>query len=342
MARAPRRAARRRPPRAGGAQGAVRPLTILGSPMRSRVIWRRSATAIGVRTSRPCSASSRRSSRPASSASTTTRSSPPSSPPPAFFQQLLDLTIEEALVKFGFRYIEARALGAAAAPVRGRARLQARRRPARRRSRSSRSRRSRRRSGAPAACVRADADRVADPARAGARERRRRRDHPARPLRRPRRVPRRLDGAAAVGLAIGCRYGVVGAVIGHGRRAGDRDGGDRRRRASPPSAASRGRRPSRSATTCARSRSFLISSTLASSLDSAAATLGTVARADASRRSSRPATSANAQAPATGFAALSGAGAARDADRADARLRGGPHDRVFADAPPLRRQHGGC
>ncbi|HEX4520314.1 MAG TPA: oligosaccharide flippase family protein [Gaiellaceae bacterium] len=73
--------------------------------MRSRVIWRRSATAIGVYTAAVLGflttvVSTRELGTDAYArfaavfAATT------------FFQQLLDLTIEEALVKFGFRYVE--------------------------------------------------------------------------------------------------------------------------------------------------------------------------------------------------------------------------------------------
>ena len=74
--------------------------------MRSRVIWRRSATAIGVYVAtvlgflttvvatRELGVQDYARFAAVIAAST-------------FFQQLLDLTIEEALVKFGFRYVEA-------------------------------------------------------------------------------------------------------------------------------------------------------------------------------------------------------------------------------------------
>ena len=114
----------------------------------------------------------------------------------AFFQQLLDLTIEESLVKYGFRYVEGERWGrlrrifelaiafkllggllaglvlVALAPFAG----SIWRRPRR---------------------VRADADRRragADPVAGG---RRRRRADPARPVRRPRRLSGALDGRCA-------------------------------------------------------------------------------------------------------------------------------------------------
>ena len=59
-----------------------------------------------------------------------------------FVQTLLDLTVEEALTKFGFRYVAARGLGPAPPPVPRGARVQARGRRARARRRCSRSRRS--------------------------------------------------------------------------------------------------------------------------------------------------------------------------------------------------------
>ena len=77
-----------------------------GFAMRSRVIWRRSATAIGVYVAtvlgflttvvatRELGVQDYAKFAAVIAAST-------------FFQQLLDLTIEEALVKFGFRYVEA-------------------------------------------------------------------------------------------------------------------------------------------------------------------------------------------------------------------------------------------
>ena len=130
-------------------------------------------------------------------------------------------------------------------------------------------------------------------------------------------------GLRLVGLAIGCRYGVVGG----GDRDGGRAGRSRRRRSASPgsrrSGASRRRRPSRSATTgagCARSSSPRRSPRRSTRR---AATLGT-ALCRRWRRSSRPATSATRRRRRPGFAALSGAGAARAAHRADARLRGRP------------------
>src|SRR5215210_3731372 len=66
--------------------------TILASPMASRVLWRRSATAIGVYTATVLGFL------------TTVAAT-------GFFQLLLDLTIEEALVKYGFRYAESKSWG---------------------------------------------------------------------------------------------------------------------------------------------------------------------------------------------------------------------------------------
>ena len=306
--------------------------------MRSRVIWRRSATAIGAYSAAALGflttvvatrelgvhdyAQVRRRDRRRR----------------RFFQQLLDLTIEEALVKFGFRYVEAErwgrlrrlfevALGfklvggvlaalaiCALAPFAEADLGHGRRR-------------------------RADADRLADPARAGAGERRRRRDHPPRPLRRPRRVPRRVDGAAARRARDRLPSRRRRRRDRDGGRAGRRDGRDRRRRhrrvpALPGGAgrAARRRRPRPAAAS-----SF--SSTLASSLDSARGTLGTslvptvapIVEAGYFR---------NAQAPATGLRRALRPGAARDADRADPRLRGGPARPGDADAAALRRRHG--
>src|SRR3954451_5005171 len=78
--------------------------------MRSRVIWRRSATAVGVYTATALGLGTTivatrelgvdAYARFAAVIAATT-----------FFQQLLDLTIEEALVKFGFRYVEAKRWG---------------------------------------------------------------------------------------------------------------------------------------------------------------------------------------------------------------------------------------
>ena len=78
--------------------------------MRSRVIWRRSATAMGVYTATALGFLTtivathelhyRAYGRFAAVLAAAT-----------FFQQLLDLTIEEALVKFGFRYVEAQRWG---------------------------------------------------------------------------------------------------------------------------------------------------------------------------------------------------------------------------------------
>ena len=93
-------------------------------------------------------------------------------------------------------------------------------------------------------------------------------------------------------------------------------------------AASRRRRPSRSARTSARVRGFLFSSTLASSLDSARGTLGTslvptvapIVQAGYFR---------NAQAPATGFAALSGPARLVMLTEQTRDFEAGRHDRVL-------------
>ena len=182
--------------------------------MRSRVIWRRSATAIGVYVAavlgflttvvatRELGVHDYAQFAAVIAAST-------------FFQQLLDLTIEEALVKFGFRYIGGASAGGGCGACS--------------RSRSA--------SSSSAACspgsrscalapfakqvwgtggvVRADADRVAD-----RRSRRRRRTSPparsscAAATTSAARSSRVSMGLRLIGLAIGCRYGVAGAVIG--------------------------------------------------------------------------------------------------------------------------------
>src|SRR5262249_35471899 len=81
-----------------------------GSQVRSRLIWRRSATAIGTYVAAgvgfPATVVATRElgvhdyAKFAAVIAATT-----------FFQVLLDLTIEEALVKFGFRYVEGQRWG---------------------------------------------------------------------------------------------------------------------------------------------------------------------------------------------------------------------------------------
>ena len=110
-----------------------------------------------------------------------------------FFQALLDLTVEESLTKYGFRYVSAqdwiqlrRLFRQDAPPAQGRRRRA--RKPAARRPRTGGGpcRRDRRRLGAP---------RGAATARPVRRERRRDRAAPAQPLRPPGRVPDGLGGA---------------------------------------------------------------------------------------------------------------------------------------------------
>ena len=144
-------------------------------PMRSRVLWRRSATALGAYVAtalgflttvvatrelgrRRLRAVRRRLRRD------------------ELLPAALDLTVEEALVKYGFRYTETRATGAGCGGCSGsRSRFKLLGGAARRRSRWSCSRRSRATLWGADDVRRADADRRADPARPGARGRRRRR-----------------------------------------------------------------------------------------------------------------------------------------------------------------------
>src|SRR5829696_1775576 len=92
------------------ARVAAKARTILASPMASRVLWRRSATAIGVYTATGLGflttvvatreLGTHDYARFAAVLAAT-----------GFFQLLLDLTIEEALVKYGFRYAERKSWG---------------------------------------------------------------------------------------------------------------------------------------------------------------------------------------------------------------------------------------
>ncbi len=110
-----------------------------------------------------------------------------------------------------------------------------------------------------------------------------------------------------IGLAVGCRFGLDGAVLGMAVAQVVATARDQRRRDRGASGGSRSgavraaRRRLRRAPALPRS-----SSTFASSLDSARGTLGTSLVPTVVARSSRPAYFRNAQAPATGFAALSG------------------------------------
>ena len=188
-----------------------------------------------------------------------------------FFQLLLDLTIEEALVKYGFRYSRRSSWGrlrrlfevALAFKLVGGVLARARDR----RAGAVRAGRLGRRAG----CVRADADRLADlPVAQAPESGRRRRDHPPRPLRRARRVPRRLDGAAPRrARRSACRYGVDGAVIGMVVAQVVATAAISRRRHRRVPALPAGAAPSRSASDARACGSFVVSSTLASSLDSA-------------------------------------------------------------------------
>ena len=231
-------------------------------------------------------------------------------------------------------------LGAIPPPVRGGARLQARRwRP--RDARDLRSGSVREAGLGNRWRRRADADRVDDCARAGSGECRGRRDHPARPLRRAQLVPRRLDGSET--------HRAGDRLPPRSRRRGSRDGGravarddrdrDRRDRRVPPvplravGAARRGR-------SCGAGIPLLLDARLVARLGPRHT--GHVTRPDG--RTDR----------AGGlFPERAGArhrvrgpfqpGAPRHAHRADPRLRSGPLRPVFGDArggmspPPGRR-----
>jgi O-antigen/teichoic acid export membrane protein len=104
--------ARTTAPREGVSRAGVaaKARTILASPMASRVLWRRSATAVGVYTATGLGflttvvatreLGTHDYARFAAVLAAT-----------GFFQLLLDLTIEEALVKYGFRYAERKSWG---------------------------------------------------------------------------------------------------------------------------------------------------------------------------------------------------------------------------------------
>ena len=261
--------------------------------MRSRVIWRRSATAIGVYVAtvlgflttvvatRELGVQDYARFAAVIAAST-------------FFQQLLDLTIEEALVKFGFRYTEAGRWGRlrrlfqvalgfklvggvlaglviiALAPfskhVWGTGGVVV---PM---------------SIASLIAVAQSPENVA----AGAIILRGRYDVRGGFL-------AVSMGLRLIGLGVGCRYGVVGAVVGMVVAQVRRDGRDRR-----GGIVAYRRFPREPAEPLADDvpalRHFLVSSTLASSLDSARGTLGT-SLVPWSRRSSRPATSGTPRRP---------------------------------------------
>ena len=216
--------------------------------MRSRVIWRRSATAIGAYVGGGARVPDDRRRDARARARRATRASPRSSRPRAFFQQMFDLTAEEALVKYGFRYTESGRYGRLRRLFELALGVQAGRAGCSRRSRSVALAPFAKNFWGAGGVRRADADRRRDLDRPGARERRRRRDHPARPLRRPRRSssPSRW-GCAWSGSRSAASYGVIGAR----RRDGGRPGGRDRRR-SPPSGSIAFRRFPRAAVRAAR------------------------------------------------------------------------------------------
>ena len=121
-----------------------------------------------------------------------------------------------------------------------------------------------------------------------------------------------------------CRTALDGAVIGMVVAQVVATAAICDRRARARSGASRGAGPSRSATTAATLRQLRRSPRRSPRRSSRRARRSARRCCRRSRRSTRPAYFRNAQAPATGFAALSAPGAARAAHRADARLRGGP------------------
>ena len=79
--------------------------------MSSRVLRRRSATAAWIYVAVACGIVGDRSSPRASSASRSSACSRPRSSAVGFFQTLLDLTVEESLTKYGFRYVAAQDWG---------------------------------------------------------------------------------------------------------------------------------------------------------------------------------------------------------------------------------------
>ena len=187
-----------------------------------------------------------------------------------FFQVLLDLTVEEPLTKFGFRYAVERGVGKAAQALRPGAAGQVRRRRARGARARRSSRRSRTRSSAPRS-RRPHPRRRASAAGAGDRERRRDGAPAPRALRPAGRVPGVRDGASPRrdrdrGPARSHRD-----ARGDGRRAGDRDRRDLR---SSGSAAFR-RFPSAPAEPLGADRREVISFTLQSSVGTGVVSLRT-------------------------------------------------------------------
>ena len=294
--------------------------------MRSRVIWRRSATAIGVYIATALGflttvVATRELGVDAYARFAAVVAAT------AFFQLLLDLTIEEALVKFGFRYVEAERWGrlrrlfevAVVFKVTGGL------------------------AAALAVCILApfSADiwgsgGVVVPMLVAS-------TIPL--LQSPENVAAgaiilrgRYDvrgwflaasmGLRLVGLAIGCRHGVVGAVVGMAvaqvvATAAIGAAGISAYRRFPVA-------PTESLGDDRRAlRSFLVSSTLASSLDSARGTLGTslvptvapIVQAGYFR---------NAQAPATGLAALSSPARLVMLTEQTRDFEAGRHDRVYS------------
>ena len=144
-------------------------------------------------------------------------------------------------------------------------------------------------------------------------------------------------GLRLIGLAIGCRYGVAGAVLGMVvaqvlATAAIGIAGLAAFRRFPQA-------PSEPLGEDVRAvRGFLVSSTLASSLDSARGDARHLARAD--RRPDRPGRLLPQRPGARDrLRGALGPGAARDADRADPRLRGRPPRPRLRHAPALRRRH---
>ena len=304
-------------------RSSARGATILVRSMRSRVLRRRSATALGVYVATALGflttvVATRELgvddyARFAAILAATT-----------FFQVLLDLTVEDALVKYGFRYVEAERWGRLRRIFEVALALQARRRPARR-ARD-------RRSLAPFAQEVWGVDGVLVPMLIAAR---------CRSSRRPRRSRAARSSCAAATtcaarsspsrralrlVGIGDRHAVRARRRGarDGGRAGRRDGRRSRSSGSPRSGASRRRAPSRSASDRRRGAAVRRSRRRSARRSSRRARRSARRCCRPSRRSTRPRTSATRRRRRPGFATLSRAGAARAADRADTRLRGGP------------------
>ena len=224
--------------------------------------------------------------------------------PTGFFQTLLDLTVEEALVKYGFRYSTRGGLGAPAAAVRRALAFKLVGAVLARRSCSLRSRRSRTRSSATTGStapllVAALLPLAQAPEGVG-----RRRADPARPLRHPRRLPLRLDGAALRGD----RDRRAVRRDGDGGRASSSRRSSRPRRSASPGWLAFRRFPAapraRSGRTGRRSSRFVVQSSLATGVVSLRTALAPLAARRRSRTAPRSAYFRAAQAPQQGLAAL--------------------------------------